>query len=236
MAHAARKSCRRLHLFHASFSAKTANGTAHPTFICHYVRRADRPYLVYRLLYPGYELWSEMGIYQRDLTSYRQTPVVLENKDFGDQCINCHSFAQKRSDKGHDDPCARKAGRHSGQQTGKVEKFNSRVTGFRHGATYPQWNPDGRFLAFSANEASFQVFHSAGAKKIEVSDVGSDLMVYDSETYHAFSDRTISGTHYMETYPTWTPRRKPHIFLPHTGLRRNHSVRLYALRSMPHRL
>ena len=33
---------------------------------------------------------------------------------------------------------------------------------------------------------SFQVFHSAGAKKIEVSDVGSDLMVYDSETYHAF--------------------------------------------------
>ena len=33
-------------------------------------------YLVYRLLYPGYELWSEMGIYQRDLTSYRQTPVL----------------------------------------------------------------------------------------------------------------------------------------------------------------
>ena len=40
------------------------------------------PYLVYRLLYPGYELWNEMGIYQRDLTGYEEFPV-LENKDFG---------------------------------------------------------------------------------------------------------------------------------------------------------
>lgn len=32
-------------------------------------------YLVYRLLYPGYELWNEMGIYQRDLTGYEETPM-----------------------------------------------------------------------------------------------------------------------------------------------------------------
>ena len=48
-------------------------------------------FLVYRLLYPGYELWNEMGIYQRDLTSYKETPL-LENRDFGKQCVNCHSF------------------------------------------------------------------------------------------------------------------------------------------------
>ena len=33
-------------------------------------------YLVYRLLYPGYELWNEMGIYQRDLTGYEETPIA----------------------------------------------------------------------------------------------------------------------------------------------------------------
>lgn len=49
------------------------------------------PYLVYRLLYPGYELWNEMGIYQRDLTSHEQTPVV-ENRDFGRQCVNSPLF------------------------------------------------------------------------------------------------------------------------------------------------
>ena len=174
-----------------------------PDIVCHVSAERIDPYLVYRLLYPGYELWSEMGIYQRDLTSYRQTPV-LENKDFGDQCINCHSFAQNDPTKAMMTHVRGKQGGTLISKQGKVEKFNSRVTGFRHGATYPQWNPDGRFLAFSANEV-IQVFHSAGAKKIEVSDVGSDLMVYDSETYHAFSDRTISGTHYMETYLTWTP-------------------------------
>ena len=39
-------------------------------------------FLAYRLLYPGYELWNEMGIYQRDLTTYEQTSIV-ENKNFG---------------------------------------------------------------------------------------------------------------------------------------------------------
>ena len=50
-------------------------------------------YLVYRLLYPGYELWNEMGIYQRDLTGYEETPIA-ENRNFGKQCINCHTFNQ----------------------------------------------------------------------------------------------------------------------------------------------
>lgn len=43
-------------------------------------------YLVYRLLYPGYELWSSIGIYERNLANYDQRPV-LENKDFDRQCI-----------------------------------------------------------------------------------------------------------------------------------------------------
>ena len=49
------------------------------------------PYLVYRLIPPGYETWSAMGLYQRDLTSFRETPVI-ENKYLEDNCVNCHSF------------------------------------------------------------------------------------------------------------------------------------------------
>ncbi|MGN0309125.1 MAG: cytochrome C biosynthesis protein, partial [Bacteroides sp.] len=54
-------------------------------------------YLTYRLLYPGYELWNEMGIYQRELSSYKETPIV-ENRNFGHQCVNCHSYNQYRPD------------------------------------------------------------------------------------------------------------------------------------------
>jgi hypothetical protein len=34
--------------------------------------------LVYRLIAPGYEVYSKMGIYQRDMSSFTQTPI-LEN-------------------------------------------------------------------------------------------------------------------------------------------------------------
>ena len=33
------------------------------------------PYLSYRLVPPGYEGWKKMGIYQRDLQTYEQTPL-----------------------------------------------------------------------------------------------------------------------------------------------------------------
>ncbi len=49
-------------------------------------------WLVYRLIYPGYELWSDMGIYQRCPATFEQQ-ALLENKDAERQCMNCHSFA-----------------------------------------------------------------------------------------------------------------------------------------------
>ena len=46
--------------------------------------------LTYRLLEPGYEVYSHMGIYERELGSFRQK-ALLENTQF-DGCVNCHSF------------------------------------------------------------------------------------------------------------------------------------------------
>lgn len=37
------------------------------------------PYLVYRLIEPGYALWNKMGIYQRGMESFDET-TVYENK------------------------------------------------------------------------------------------------------------------------------------------------------------
>ena len=48
-------------------------------------------HIAYRLIAPGYGLWNEMGIYQRDLESYRQKPVY-ENRLTSYNCVNCHSF------------------------------------------------------------------------------------------------------------------------------------------------
>lgn len=160
-------------------------------------------YLVYRLLYPGYELWSAIGIYERDLSNYCQRPI-LENKDFDQQCINCHNFAANDPARGMMVHVRGKQGGTLISRNGEVEKINSNFIGANHGATYPGWSRDGRFIAFSANKVG-QVFHSSGLKPIEVLDQSADLMVYNVETRTAYSDSLLSGDDAIETFPNWSP-------------------------------
>lgn len=160
-------------------------------------------YLVYRLLYPGYELWSAMGIYQRNLSDYTQTPI-LENKDFTQQCVNCHNFAANDPQRGAMVHVRGKQGGTLISRQGKVEKISSRFMGSEHGATYPGWSRDGRFIAFSANDVG-QVFHSSGSKPIEVVDRAADLMVYDVEAHRAYSAPELQGGDWIETFPNWSP-------------------------------
>ncbi|NMC59110.1 MAG: hypothetical protein GYA51_06980, partial [Candidatus Methanofastidiosa archaeon] len=49
------------------------------------------PYIIYRLIAPGYESWSEMGIYQRNLTNFDEDPII-DNRMLTGNCMNCHSF------------------------------------------------------------------------------------------------------------------------------------------------
>ena len=166
-------------------------------------------YLAYRLLYPGYELWNEMGVYQRDLSSYEETPIV-ENRNFGLQCVNCHTFNAQSPE----DMMMHIRGAQGGtliQHNGKIEKVNPKAEGFKYGPTYSSWHPSGKYIAFSTNEIQ-QFFHSAGQKAIEVADLGADLMIYDVENHCSFTDSLVYGDEFMETFPAWSPNGKDLYF------------------------
>lgn len=160
------------------------------------------PYLAYRLIYPGYQLWRRVGIYQRDLTTYEQTPI-LENKDFDADCVNCHSFSAN-------DPSTMMVHIRGGnggtviRRDGKVEKVVPSHPSLPDGATYPTWNRDHRHIAFSTNKVR-QGFHTHGAKPIEVVDLSADIMVYDTETHTAYTAPQVSDTMHLETFPAWRP-------------------------------
>ena len=164
---------------------------------------------MYRLIYPGYELWHEMGIYQRNLTSFEQTPIV-ENKDFNRQCVNCHSF-------NHND--AQQAmlhvrGKDGGTliyRHGRVEKVASKADALPNGLTYPAWHPNGKLIAFSTNEIQ-QFFHSAGKKTIEVADLAADLVVYDVEHHRVQTFSAIGLPTHAETFPAWSPNGRQLYF------------------------
>lgn len=163
------------------------------------------PFLAYRLLYPGYELWNEMGIYQRDLTSYKETPI-LENSSIGKQCLNCHTFNQNSPD----DMMLHVRGKTGGtiiRHQGSTRKRTIKPVGSQNSGTYAAWHPSGKYIAFSVNEIQ-QFFHLTGKKPIEVSDLGADLIVYDVEKDRIVSDSVIYGKRYMETFPNWHPDGK----------------------------
>lgn len=163
------------------------------------------PYLAYRLLYPGYELWNEMGIYQRDLTSYKETPI-LENSSIGKQCLNCHTFNQNSPD----DMMLHVRGKSGGtiiRHQGSTQKRTIKPVGSQNSGTYAAWHPSGKYIAFSVNEIQ-QFFHLTGKKPIEVSDLAADLIVYDVEKDRIISDSAIYGKHHIETFPNWNPDGK----------------------------
>lgn len=171
-------------------------------FTLHVANEEIDPYLAYRLIPPGYENWSTMGIYQRDLTSFTETPII-ENRQTNNNCMNCHSF------------CNRDAGTmlfHMREKNAgtylirghEIEKLDTKTDHTLSALVYPSWNGDGRHVAFSVN-STFQAFHPSDPNRIEVYDTASDVVVYDTEEHAIATSPLLSSTERMETFPTFSP-------------------------------
>ena len=67
---------------------------------------------------------------------------------------------------------------------------------------YPYWHPSGRYVAFSTNE-THQDFHLSDENRIEVYDVESDVLIYDTEKERVFSSPLLASMACYETFPTF---------------------------------
>lgn len=160
-------------------------------------------HLVYRLINTGYILWNNLGIYQRNLESFEEKPI-LENKSIDHGCVNCHSFA-------NNDPNSmmihiRKL--HGGtviSLDGKLTKIDTKTKYTLNSGAYPCWHPDGKHIAFSVN--SIGQFFCSGEVRIEVADEFSDLIVYDIEKNTVTTSPKVS-TGSRENLPVWSPDGK----------------------------
>ena len=163
------------------------------------------PYLYYRLLYPGYESWAELSINRRNLESFKSTSLI-ENSIVDENCVNCHSFNNGKSD----DFLFHMRGAMGGTyfySEGKFRKVNLKTKEMKNGAVYPRWHPSGRFVAFSSNKI-IQRFHAADNKKVEVSDLESSLVLFDVEKNEIMNIELADKEKFMDTYPEWSPDGK----------------------------
>jgi len=167
------------------------------------------PWIVYRLIAPGYETWSEIGIYQRNLATFVQEPII-NNRLLTHDCMNCHSFRANNPD----EMMFHLRGDNGGTilvRHGNAVKLNTKVKETISNCVYPFWHPSGDFIVFSVNNIQ-QVFHSVKEKRIEVFDSRSDIVVLDIRSNKLITSEIISSDESFETFPTFTPDGKCLIF------------------------
>ena len=158
--------------------------------------------LTYRRIAPGYEVYSKMGIYQRDLGNFDEF-AIIENTMTDGQCYNCHT-SNKTNPK---DFVFHVRGEHGATMVSKdgectwLKASNDTLGG---SMVYPYWHPSGRYCAFSTNQTR-QGFHISGKKRLEVFDLSSDVIVYDTKRNEILRDTLLNTKDWSENTPSFSP-------------------------------
>ena len=191
------------------YEKKSGEWCAYRPFYIHVSELGIDNYLVYRLIPPGYEQWRQMGLYQRDLTSYKEQAIV-DNRQTDFNCVNCHSFRMHHPD----DMVFHMRSTYGGTYVwsdGKLEKLDGKVSEDIASLVYPYWHPSGDYVAFSTNKTK-QMFHMKDKNRIEVFDAASDVLVYDVKNHRIITDSLLFSKQAFETFPSFSPDGKTLYF------------------------
>ena len=189
----------------SSGSKGKESGSEYEPFYFYVSEEPIDPYLVYRLIHPGYYNWSNIRIMQRSIESFEQETVV-DNRILDMNCVNCHSFNQYDPNKF----MVHIRGSHGATyfaENGSITKIDPKIDAMPGGATYPAWHPGGRFVAYSSNQVR-QAFYAKPERTIEVFDLVSTMIVYDLEKNEVVLAKERDTTRYLQTFPSWSPDGK----------------------------
>ena len=188
------------------YAKRASRWYAYMPFDIHVATDSIDPYIAYRLIAPGYELWDQMGIYQRNLSNFDESAIIV-NRLTDRNCLNCHSFHNYNPER---------MMFHSRGETfagtflladDKQQRINTKTEHAASAGTYPIWHPSGDYIAFSSN-VTRQTFHALPGRKIEVYDLESDLVVWDVKNGTMLRDARFTTPNEWETFPAWSPDGK----------------------------
>jgi len=158
--------------------------------------------LTYRRIAPGYEIYSHMGIYQRDLSSFNEY-TIIDNQDIYGMCVNCHTPNRTTPDQF----VFHVRGAHGAtmiQQSGQREWLKAQNETLGGSMVYPYWHPSGQYCAFSTNQTR-QGFHISNQNRVEVFDISSDIFIYNPTKHEIISDSLLSTKDWAENCPVFSP-------------------------------
>lgn len=159
------------------------------------------PYLSYRLIEPGYEVWHEVEIRERCLENFEER-ILSDWRNTGNSCMNCHIHSQARADLSMFYVRGRNGGAFL-NRNGEVRKLALSSEGMVSGTVYGEIHPSGRYGVFSSN-IIIPGFHTQGSRRLEVYDTESDLAVADFDNNEMIIPPALSRKDVLETFPVFS--------------------------------
>ncbi|MBQ7419544.1 MAG: PD40 domain-containing protein [Prevotella sp.] len=157
--------------------------------------------VTYRRIAPGYSMYGLMGIWQRCLSTFEETPLLMNSQSPG-MCVNCHTSCRTNPDQ----YVFHVRGAHGAtviHREGHTELLKAKNDTLGGSMVYPAWHPGGRYCAFSTNKTA-QAFHMRNPKLIEVYDNASDIFIYDTKTHTILRDTLTMTSDWSENCPTFS--------------------------------
>lgn len=157
--------------------------------------------VVYRKIAPGYETYSKIGNYQRNIHNFDEDAIIESTLTPG-QCVNCHTSNAT-------DPAQytfHLRGQYGGTFFHTADGDNwvtTKTDKTVSNSVYPYWHPSGNYCACSNNHIH-QSFWTGRDRLIEVWDDVSDISVVDVRSFEVISSPLVH-TGWYETYPAFSP-------------------------------
>ena len=162
--------------------------------------RLDDYGLTYRKLAPGYETYSNIGNYQRDIHTFEEDPII-ESTAIPGQCMCCHT-ANRTDPKQFTVHIRGKHGATLVQIDGKRTWLTTKTDSTIANCMYPYWHPSGNYVAYSINKVH-QCFYTSNKHFIEVFDEASDAAILDVRTNELILAPCLRTSDF-ETYPVFS--------------------------------
>lgn len=176
----------------------------HKPFTINIAEEPIDTYVSYRLIEPGYELYRQLGLYQRNLTNYDESIIYENNRTYDDNenhCVNCHNYQVNDTRR----MLFHVRAKHGGTiiiDNGDIKKIAIKHDSILAAGVYPSWHPTQPLVAFSTNITG-QIFHMQHSERIEVLDEASDLLLYDAKANTV--SHIFKTDKQFETFPCWAP-------------------------------
>ena len=159
------------------------------------------PYLSYRLIEPGYEVWNKLQIKERNLENFKER-TLADNRLLNGNCMNCHIYGNQQGDLSMFHIRGMLGGTILNRD-GKIRKLALKNDDMISSAVYGNFHPSGRYGVFSTN-IIIPEFHTTNNHRLEVYDSKSDLAIADFDHNRMIISPLTSDSLSLETFPVFS--------------------------------